>query len=86
MKHYKIKKLVNGYRVSPLLKTRTLVALPYINTSESIKVECGNESMIVNRETPLLHQESFKDKFGRSRNYTLYYYEWCPNEDQQRLF
>ena len=86
MKHYKIKKLVNGYRVSPLLKTRILVALPYINTSESISVVCGNETMIVNRETPLLHQESFKDKFGRNRNYTLYYYEWCPNEDKQRLF
>ena len=86
MKHYKIKKLVNGYRVSPLLKTRTLVALPYINTSESISVLYNNETMIVNRETPLLHQESFKDKFGRNRNYTLYYYEWCPNENQQRLF
>ena len=86
MKHYKIKKLVNGYRVSPLLKTRILVALPYINTSESISVVCGNETMIVNRETPLLHQESFKDKFGRNRNYTIYYYQWCQNEDQQRLF
>lgn len=86
MKHYKIKKLVNGYRVSPLLKTRTLVALPYINTHESISVVCGNETMIVNRETPLLHQESFKDKYGRNRNYTLYYYEWNPSQDQQRLF
>ena len=86
MKHYKIKKLVNGYRVSPLLKTRTLVALPYINTHESISVVCGNETMIVNRETPLLHQQSFKDKYGRNRNYTLYYYEWNPSQDQQRLF
>ena len=86
MKHYKIKKLVNGYRVSPLLKTRTLVALPYINTHESISVVCGNETMIVNRETPLLYQESFKDKYGRNRNYTLYYYEWNPSQDQQRVF
>ena len=32
------------------------------------------------------YQEQFKDKFGRNHNYTLYYYEWNPNNNQANLF
>ena len=86
MKHYKIKKLINGYRISPLLKSRTLVGLPFKYSCMPIQVTCKDKSMVINRDTPLLHQEQFKDKFGRDRLYTLFYYEWCPNKAQAKLF
>ena len=86
MKYYTLKKLINSYRVSPLLKTRTLAALPFKYEYMPIHVTCNSESMTINRETPLLNQKEFKDKFGRNKNYTLYYYEWCPNKAQQKLF
>jgi hypothetical protein len=86
MKHYNIKKIIKGYRVSPLLKTRELIGIPMKYDNMPIKVMHQDRSMVINRNTPLLHQEQFKDKFGRNRNYTLYYYEWCPNNNQASLF
>ena len=86
MKLYKIKKLVSGYRVSPLLKNKTLIAIPYTNNYEPIQAFYNNKSMIINNKTPLLQQKTFPDKFGRNTNYTLFYYEWLPNDNQQKLF
>jgi hypothetical protein len=86
MKYYKIKKLINGHRVSPLLKTRTLIGIPFKYEYMPIHVTCNDKSMTIHRDTPLLHEKEFKDKFGRDKNYTLYYYEWCPNSLQAKLF
>ena len=90
MNCYKIKKLINGFRVSPLLKSRTLVAVPQnkVNTRYGfmpIQVVYKDEEMSITNTTPMLHQERFKDKYGRDNYYTLYYYEWLPNDNQTTL-
>ena len=41
--------------------------------------------MIIDGVTPLLGQKEFPDKFGRDKTYTLYYYQWNPNENQTKL-
>tara|TARA_R100000654_G_scaffold21267_2_gene42885 strand:+ start:799 stop:1062 length:264 start_codon:yes stop_codon:yes gene_type:complete len=86
MIQYKLKKLIKGYRVSPLLKNRTLVGIPYKHEFKDIKVQHKEDKMIITKNTPLLHREQFKDKFNRNTFYTLYYYEWNPNKVQMELF
>ena len=86
MIQYKLKKLIKGYRVSPLLKNRTLIGIPYKHEYKDIKVQHKEEKMIITKNTPLLHKEQFKDKYGRNTFYTLYYYEWNPNKVQMELF
>ena len=82
MIQYKLKKLIKGYSVSPLLKNRILVGIPYKHESKDIKVQHKEEKMIITNNTPLLHKEQFNDKYGRNTFYTLYYYEWNPNKLQ----
>ena len=50
-----------------------------------IQVVYKDEEMSITNTTPMLHQERFKDKYGRDNYYTLYYYEWLPNENQTTL-
>ena len=86
MRFYKTKKLINGYRVSPNLKHLTLIGIPFKYHVQRIKVQYEKEFMEIKRDTPLLESRSFKDKFGRDKEYTLYYYEWKPNKEQLNLF
>jgi hypothetical protein len=86
MKLYTIKKLINGYKVSPLLKTRTLIAIPHNPQYITTKVNYKDQSMIVNKNTPLLYQKDDNpDKYDRGGFYTLYYCEWMPNKAQMEL-
>ena len=85
MKSYILKKLVNGYKVSPKIKDLTLVALPFKFANEKILVKHSDKKMIIDQDTPLLGEKTFPDKFGRDKTYTLYYYQWEPIKNQVKL-
>jgi hypothetical protein len=82
MKTYTIKKLIKGYRVKPSLRDKTLVAIPY---NKPISVKYKDDTMDINEESPLLHHETFDDKFREGRKYTLYYYEWFIPETTTQI-
>ena len=83
MKTYLLKKLIAGYRLSPNHKDKQLVALPYKYTNEKILVRYSDKKMIIDQDTPLLGEQTFPDKFGRDKTYTLYYYEWDTESHKQ---
>ena len=85
MKSYLLKKLIAGYKVNPRHSGLDLVALPYKYTNEKILVRYGDKKMIIDRDTPLLGEQNFPDKFGRNKTYTLYYYQWQPSKNQTKL-
>ena len=80
-----LKKLIAGYKVNPSYKQDSLVALPYKYTNEKILVRHGDKKMIIDQDTPLIGQQTFPDKFGRDKTYTLYYYQWEPGKKQLKL-
>ena len=83
MKSYLLKKLIAGYRLSTNHKDKQLVALPYKYTNEKILVRYSDKKMIIDQDTPLLGEQTFPDKFGRDKTYTLYYYEWDTESHKQ---
>ena len=85
MKSYLLKKLIAGYKVNPRHSGLNLVALPYKFTNEKILVKHSDKKMIIDKDTPLLGEQTFPDKFGRDKTYTLYYYQWEPNKVQTKL-
>ena len=85
MKSYLLKKLIAGYKVNPRHSGLDLVALPYKYTNEKILVKHGDKTMIIDKDTPLLREQTFADKFGRDKTYTLYYYQWQPSKNQIKL-
>ena len=85
MKSYLLKKLITGYKINPRHSGLTLVALPYKYTNEKILVKHSDKEMTIDQDTPLLREQTFPDKFGRDKTYTLYYYEWQPNKNQIKL-
>ena len=85
MKSYLLKKLIAGYKVNPRHSGLDLVALPYKYTNEKILVRHGDKKMIIDKDTPLLGEKIFPDKFGRDKTYTLYYYEWQSSKKQLKL-
>ena len=98
MKSYLLKKLIAGYKVNPRYSGLDLVALPFKYTGKSnnpeniheqkfpkITVKYGNKKMIIDKDTPLLGEQTFPDKFGRDKTYTLYYYQWHPSKNQIKL-
>ena len=85
MKSYLLKKLIAGYKVNPRHSGLDLVALPYKYTNEKILVKHSDKKMIIDKDTPLLGEQAFPDKFGRDKTYTLYYYQWQPSKNQIKL-
>lgn len=85
MKSYLLKKLIAGYKISRRHSGLDLVALPYKYTNEKILVRHSDKKMIIDKYTPLLGEETFPDKFGRDKTYTLYYYQWEPSKNQIKL-
>jgi hypothetical protein len=85
MKSYLLKKLIAGYKVNPRHSGLDLVALPYSYTNEKILVRHSDKKMIIDKDTPLLGEQTFPDKFGRNKTYTLYYYQWEPSKNQIKL-
>ena len=87
MKHYTIRKLINGYMLKTTLRVITLVGIPYMPTrNTSIMVNYQGIKMLINTHSALLHKEIFKDRFIANKYYTLYYFEWLPNKKQITLF
>ena len=84
--NYKIRKLIKGYKIKPSLKSKTLIAIPFFHNGENIEVSFNHKTMIVKDNSPLLHYQSFDDKYNRNKKYTLYYYEWIEKEVQMNLF
>ena len=84
--NYKIKKLIKGYKIKPSLKSKTLIAIPFKYNGSNIEVEFNQKKMVVKDNSPLLHYQSFDDKFNRNKKYTLYYYEWIEKDNQMNLF
>jgi hypothetical protein len=89
---YKLKKLIPGYKIKHSLSKQTLVALPYSNkeiflqnSTDSILLSYEDKNMYIDKNTPLLAEKTFPDKFGRDKTYTLYYYEWKPTQNQIKL-
>tara|TARA_R100001510_G_scaffold50566_1_gene49678 strand:+ start:231 stop:512 length:282 start_codon:yes stop_codon:yes gene_type:complete len=91
MKSYLLKKLIPGYKLGPEHKDKQLVALPWkymaiaMSGNEKILVRHGDKKMIIDRDNPLLGEQTFPDKFGRDKTYTLYYYQWQPSKNQIKL-
>ena len=85
MKSYLLKKLIAGYKVNHKYKGDSLVALPYKFTNEKILVKYSDKKMIIDKDTPLLGEQTFPDKFGRDKTYTLYYYQWQHSKNQIKL-
>ena len=86
MKHYTIRKLIKGYRLKSTLKGLTLVGVPVHCRKHDIMINHKGITMLINKNSRLLHQEIFKDKYKPNRQYVLYYYEWLPNTTQKTLF
>ena len=84
--NYRIKKLIKGYRIKPSLKDKTLIGIPFKYIGNNIEISFNNKKMIVKDDSPLLHYQTFKDKFGRNKQYTLYYYEWIEKDNQTALW
>ena len=85
MKSNLLKKLIAGYKVNPRHSGLDLVALPYKYTNGKILVKHSDKTMIIDKDTPLLGEKTFPDKFGRDKVYTLYYYQWEPTKNQIKL-
>ena len=85
MKSYLLKKLIAGYKVNPRHSGLDLVALPYKYTNEKILVKHGGKKMIIDQDTELLGSRTFQDKFGRDKEYILFYYQWQPSKNQIKL-
>ena len=85
MKSYLLKKLIAGYKVNPRHSGLDLVALPYKYTNEKILVKHSDKKMIIDKDTPLIGEQTFPDKFCRNKTYTLYYYQWQPSKNQIKL-
>jgi len=83
MKPYLLKKLIPGYKLGPDHKDKQLVALPYKYNGTKILVKHSDKKMIIDQNTPLLGEQTFPDKFGRDKTYTLYYYEWDTESHKQ---
>ena len=85
MKSYLLKKLIAGYKVNPRYSGLDLVALPYKYTNEKILVKHSDKKMIIDQDTELLGSRKFQDKFGRDKEYILFYYQWQPSKNQIKL-
>lgn len=90
MKKYRIKKLIPGYKLGRKFRGKNLVAVPKPVSyeedrnnppiCESIMVFYDEGLMYIKDWFTRLTELSFKDKFGRGKEYTLGYFEWKPTE------
>ena len=75
-KPYKIKKLIEGYKLGYEHREKMFICVPESRLSRTHEVIYDNQSMYVMGEP--VYKKSFTDKFNSSRTYTLFYYEWKP--------
>ena len=84
MKYYRIRKLINGYRIKPSLKGYKLVGVPRKPLQDMV-VDTPEGKMVLNRHSKCVHEETFEDKYGRNRTYTLYYYIYKQKQVTDQL-
>jgi hypothetical protein len=81
---YRIKKLIEGYKVKIEFAGKQMVAVPGQKfTNGKIYIEHKNGFMKVWKDQSLC-VNTFNDRYGRGQ-YTLYYYIWEPTQ-QTTLF
>lgn len=73
---YATKSLVDGYKCGKQYAGMTLVAVPKQHARAGLRVECGNEYMLLPATPPVLSLQ-FNHKYGNGV-YMLKYYEWKP--------
>lgn len=84
MKHLKVKKLIEGHKISYHAAGKKLIAFKEDYMSDEITIEFHGEFMLIPANTrPYKYgEEKFEDKYGRGF-YKLVYYEWQPNQPKQ---
>jgi len=86
MKTYKAKALIPGYKLG-LDPTKYYVGVPskyFLKEKSIVYVIYKDNQMFLQGDTPVLKQETFKDRYGREE-YTLNYYEYVPELKQVRF-
>ncbi len=74
---YRAKSLVSGADVDTAYKGMTLIATPN-GAEHSQMITFGHEYMILPKKTKPLCVRTFNDKFGRDKQYHLFYHKWVP--------
>lgn len=77
MTKYRAKSLVAGADVDSKYKGMTLIATPH-GTDHTQMVTFANEYMMIPKKTKPLCIRTFNDKFGREKQYHLFYHLWKP--------
>ena len=77
MTKYRAKSLVSGADVDSAYKGMTLVATPH-GADHTQMITFGHEYMILTKKTKPLCIRTFNDKFGRDKQYHLFYHKWEP--------
>lgn len=77
MKKYRIQRLVAGADIDSKYKGLTLIATPN-GADHTQMVTFGHEYMMIPKKTKPLFIRTFNDKFGRNKQYHLFYHEWKP--------
>ena len=77
MKKYRIQRLVSGADIDSKYKGMTLIATP--NGSDHTQmITFAHEYMIIKKGAKPLCVRTFEDKYGRSKQYHLFYHKWEP--------
>ena len=76
MNIYKVKTIIDGFKLGKKYLGRTFVAIPAAKVVPGLVVEYKGLMMRLHTTHPE-HSITFKDKFGRG-SYTLWYYFWEP--------
>ena len=83
MKAYEAKTLIDGYKLGAMFGGHRFVAVPERvieankKNGNATMVLHGGTYMMVNRNTTLMAQNIFEDKYGRGE-YVMFYYLWQP--------
>lgn len=80
MRQYKLGKLIPGYKVKPSLRGKVLIAIPWKVTELTIVI-LKDANYRLDSGSPMLHKQTFDDKFGRDKTYVLHYYEYAEKDE-----
>jgi hypothetical protein len=78
MVKYKLKKLIEGWRIDKKYQGKMMVAIPRV--SGPLEINFDDEVMYINDWKDRLEERVFQDKYGRELHYTLGYFIWNPSE------
>lgn len=82
MSTYRPRSLIPGHKVHDKFKGRELIAIPDKKFENGdVEVFFGGQSMVCSKSNAEHEEGPFKDKFGRSEDYMLYYFTWSPPQE-----